>query len=86
MVYEHDDDEITKWTPTKDADYCCSQCGINHEARDFVRAMSLHLIDHFERNNKFINEEVYQNIHSKTEKNNCELKVSITLQNQVKHL
>jgi hypothetical protein len=35
-------------------DSCCGQCGINHEARDFVRAMVLHLLDHFERNDKFI--------------------------------
>ena len=30
-----------------------TQCGINHEARDFVRAMLLHLLDHLERHDKF---------------------------------
>ena len=33
---------------------CWGQCGINHETRDFMRAMVLHLLDHFERNGEFI--------------------------------
>jgi hypothetical protein len=43
-----------KWAPERTIDFCCSQCGLNHEARDFVRAMILHLIDQFEKNNKYI--------------------------------
>jgi hypothetical protein len=31
---------------------CCD--GIKHEARDFTREMLLHLLDHFERNDNFI--------------------------------
>lgn len=34
--------------------YCCAQCGLNHEARDFMRVMLLHLIDRFEENSKFV--------------------------------
>lgn len=36
-------------------DFCCVGCGINHEARDFFRAVLLHLIDHLEKNGNFIN-------------------------------
>ena len=51
--------------------FCCGQCGINHEARDFIRAVLLHLLDHLEKNhnsirfmkeNEFINQEVYKNM------------------------
>ena len=56
----HTSDEIRRWTPetcrqgVDNSKSCCGQCGINHEARDFMRAMLLHLLDHFERNDKFI--------------------------------
>jgi uncharacterized membrane protein (Fun14 family) len=55
----------------ENSDFCCTQCGINHEARDFVRAAMLHLIDHLEKNdnfirfmkqNQFINQEIYHNM------------------------
>ena len=42
-----------KWAPERTIDFCCTQCGLNHEARDFVRAMLLHLIDQFENNPHF---------------------------------
>ena len=35
-------------------DFCCLGCGINHEARDFLRAMLLHLINNLEKNDEFI--------------------------------
>jgi Zn-finger in ubiquitin-hydrolases and other protein len=56
-------DEIRKWAPERfssslsnerNSKLCCTQCGINHEARDFMRAMMLHLVDHVERHDKFI--------------------------------
>jgi transposase-like protein len=56
----HTSNEIRRWVPERciqgrdNANSCCVQCGINHEARDFMRAMLLHLLDHFERNGKFI--------------------------------
>jgi len=70
-INDYSSDEVRKWAPTTKIDFCCSQCGINHEARDFIRATLLHLIDHLERNSKFIefmkkndfiNTEVYQNM------------------------
>jgi hypothetical protein len=56
----HVNDEVRKWTPERfvsgrdTSKSCCVQCGINHEARDFVRATLLHLLDHLERHDKFI--------------------------------
>ena len=35
-------------------DYRCSQCGLNHEARDFIRAVLLYMIDQFEQSKNFI--------------------------------
>jgi hypothetical protein len=43
-----------KWRPETTEGFCCSQCGLNHEARDFIRAMLLQLIDRLEKNDKFI--------------------------------
>jgi hypothetical protein len=45
---------IKKWIPEKTIEFCCTQCGVNHEARDFIRAILLHLIDKLEKNSKFI--------------------------------
>jgi hypothetical protein len=53
-ITEYDDDETKMWAPEKDLECCCSQCGVNHEARDFMRAMLLHLIDQLEKHSKFI--------------------------------
>lgn len=51
----YNNDEITeKWAPKKDTNYCCSQCGLNHEARDFFRAVLLNLLDEFEESKYFI--------------------------------
>jgi hypothetical protein len=68
-----------KWAPERTIDFCCSQCGLNHEARDFVRAMLLGLLDQFEKNNKFIDflkynqlltQEAYELIIAKEERKN----------------
>ncbi|HBP65628.1 MAG TPA: hypothetical protein DD730_15530, partial [Desulfosporosinus sp.] len=34
--------------------YVCSNCGIDHESRNFIRAIILHLLDDFEVSNDFI--------------------------------
>jgi hypothetical protein len=82
IVNEDKNDEIKNWAPTKKFEYCCTQCGINHEARDFIRAVLLHLIDHFEKNsklidlmkgNQFINQEIYENMQANTGKPKCNL-------------
>jgi hypothetical protein len=44
-VQDHSDQKVRKWAPEKNIEYCCSQCGLNHEARDFIRAILLLLID-----------------------------------------
>ena len=38
----------------KEEDYRFSQCGLNHEARDFIRAVLLYMIDQFEQSKNFI--------------------------------
>jgi hypothetical protein len=54
-IIEYEDEKIrTKWAPEKRIEYCCSQCGLNHEARDFVRTVMLHLIDQMEKHRDFI--------------------------------
>jgi len=62
---------IKKWLPEKTIEFCCTQCGLNHEARDFIRAILLRLIDKLEKNSKFIDflkdnhlltQETYENI------------------------
>lgn len=53
-IAEHPDGEIRTWAPSTGLDHCCSHCGLSHEARDFMRAMLLHLIDQLERKSKFI--------------------------------
>jgi hypothetical protein len=45
---------IRKWIPERTVEYCCTQCGLNHETRDFIRAILLRLIDKFETNDKFV--------------------------------
>lgn len=44
---------IKNWIPEGMVEFCCTQCGLNHETRDFIRAMLLHLIDKLEKNDKF---------------------------------
>ena len=60
-MINHPNEEIRRWSPERSLSgqedrksMCCSQCGINHEARDFVRAILLHLLDHLERHGEFI--------------------------------
>ena len=53
-ITEYDDEETKMWAPEKKPERCCSQCGLHHEARDFMRAMLLHLLDQLEKHGKFI--------------------------------
>ena len=45
---------VKNWMPDRTVELLCTQCGLNHEARDFIRAVLLHLIDKLEKNDKFI--------------------------------
>jgi hypothetical protein len=77
-VNEHDDKELReKWAPEKNLDHCCSECGLHHEARDFVRAVMLHLIDQLEKypmfidfmkENKFLKQDAYERIVERKER------------------
>jgi hypothetical protein len=66
---ESNDVETKLWAPSSDINHVCQMCGINHEARDFVRASLLRLIDRFEtslhylefmKNNQYLSQEFYQ--------------------------
>jgi Zn-finger in ubiquitin-hydrolases and other protein len=93
-----DDDKIRRIVPSAppspslssaglkqiDKNYCCcSLCGLNHEARDFMRAMLLYLLDQLEensrfikllKNNRFLTQEAYQRLAEKIEARNQVLK------------
>jgi hypothetical protein len=73
-IRNHEDKEVRMWTPKKDTEYCCTRCGLNHEARDFMRAILISLIDGVENNcrfvdfmkeNDFITSEAYERVKQK---------------------
>lgn len=51
---ESENGTIVQIRPTTNIKYCCSQCGLNHEARDFIRALSLCLIDEVEKSEPYL--------------------------------
>jgi hypothetical protein len=53
-IAQVDRDQARKWAPEKKLEFCCSHCGLNHEARDFMRAMLLRLLDQLEKHENFI--------------------------------
>ena len=53
-VTESTDQNVKDWCPQKESDYCCALCGVNHEARDFIRATLIYLLDWLETRNKYI--------------------------------
>lgn len=67
-VCEAENQEVRQWAPTGGPQYCCLECGMNHEVRDFIRASLLRLIDRFEistdlgnflKDNEYISEKMY---------------------------
>lgn len=42
------------WAPNISKENLCPNCNINHEMRDFVRALLLRLVDRFETNNRYV--------------------------------
>ena len=78
-AFKKEDKNIQKWIPERTIEFCCTQCGLNHEARDFIRAMLLHLIDKLEKSDKFLGflkdnslltNEAYQNAKDRMSGNN----------------
>jgi hypothetical protein len=68
---------IKNWIPERMVEFCCTQCGLNHETRDFIRAMLLHLIDKLEKNdrffdflkdNRFLTLEAYEQVKTRAKK------------------
>ena len=53
-IRNHEDKEVRMWTPKRDTQFCCTRCGLNHEARDFMRAILISIIDKVEDNCKFV--------------------------------
>jgi hypothetical protein len=53
-IKHHDNESIRKLAPEDSPDFCCSQSGVNHQARDFVRALLLRLIDKIENLDNFV--------------------------------
>jgi DNA-binding MarR family transcriptional regulator len=51
---ESDQEAIKNIAPRLGKKYCCKNCGINHEARDFIRAILIHLIDRLETKHEFV--------------------------------
>lgn len=49
------EDVVRQIAPQTDKNFICSNCGFNHEARDFIRALLLHLIDQMEMSHEFAN-------------------------------
>jgi hypothetical protein len=50
---ENENDKTREWVPEADSGRCCSQCELNHEGRDFLRALLLLLIDQVECHKTF---------------------------------
>jgi hypothetical protein len=53
-IRNHEDKDVRMWIPKRDIEFCCTRCGLNHEARDFMRAMLISIIDEVEDNCKFV--------------------------------
>jgi hypothetical protein len=51
---ESSDQNVKDWSPQQESDYCCALCGVNHEARDFIRATLTYLIDRLETSSRYI--------------------------------
>jgi hypothetical protein len=48
-----DDKDFKKWAPLEGKENLCPNCEINHEMRDFLRAMLLRLLDKFEMDERY---------------------------------
>jgi hypothetical protein len=48
QITEASDEESKHWAPKIGKENCCPNCNINHEVRDFIRALLLRVIDTFE--------------------------------------
>ena len=70
-IAQNDREQVRKWAPERNLEFCCSHCGLNHEARDFMRATLLRLLDQVEKHenyidfikdNQFLTQQAYETI------------------------
>jgi hypothetical protein len=94
-VKDSNEPQIKELAPREEEDFLCSRCGINHEARDFMRAMLLLLLDQFEmdikylefmRKKNFLTSEAFDHAISKTEKSKVSKKRERSLVLEGAHL
>jgi hypothetical protein len=52
-VTQSKDPAVRKWAP-KLTNFTCPNCDLNHELRDFIRAVLLHIIDHFDEQRSYV--------------------------------
>jgi hypothetical protein len=71
IVRESDDEKVSNIAPHLNEESCCPNCGINHEAKDFIRALIMHLIDrlditsdfiHFLYSNQLVTQKAYEKL------------------------
>ena len=76
-IAQVDRNQTRKWAPENKLELCCSHCGLNHEARDFIRAMLLRLLDQLEKHenyinflkdNQFLSQQAYETVRAKMER------------------
>jgi hypothetical protein len=53
-VAESEKSWMKKEFPAKHVEHCCYQCGLNHEGRDFIRALLIRTIDAFEASRQYL--------------------------------
>jgi len=53
LMKDEGDKDFKKWAPLWDKENVCPNCKINHEVRDFLRAMLLRLLDKFETDERY---------------------------------
>ncbi len=54
IVRESNDEKVANIAPHLNGEFCCPNCGINHEAKEFVRALVMYLIDKLDITSDYI--------------------------------
>jgi hypothetical protein len=52
-IKNEEDKDFKKWAPFRGKEYLCPNCKINHELRDFLRAMLLRFLDKLETDERY---------------------------------
>jgi hypothetical protein len=54
IVRASNDEKVANIAPHLNGEFCCPNCGINHEAKEFVRALVMYLIDKLDITSDYI--------------------------------